>query len=159
MGDRIAIMDAGRVLQVGEYRELYDRPANTFVAGFLGTPAMNLFDGVIEGSGVRALNGSLSLTPSQQNSVTPTQQVTVGIRPEHVQPSPTPTWITATIELVERIPSERSQLCYFDVNGQRLVMRAPQEPVLEAGQTLHLHAGPEQVTLFNKTTSRLISPW
>src|SRR5436190_9716660 len=51
IADRIAVMRAGRVEQVGRFRDLYDTPANTFVAGFLGTPPMSLLDGVIDGSG------------------------------------------------------------------------------------------------------------
>ncbi|NJM41910.1 MAG: ABC transporter ATP-binding protein [Anaerolineae bacterium] len=156
MGDRIAIMDAGRVLQVGDYRELYDQPANTFVAGFLGAPAANLFDGVIEGDGLRALGGLLPLSPSQHHSITASQPVTLGIRPEHLKPSPNPAWITAQIDIVERLPSERAQLCYFDVKGQRLVMRAPQEPVWEAGQMVNLSAVAQHVLMFDKVTGQRV---
>ena len=154
MGDRIAIMDAGRVLQVGEYREVYAQPANTFVAGFLGTPAANLFDGVIESNGMRALGGWLALTPAQLHSTVASQQVTVGIRPEHIALSSTPAWVTARIELVERIPSERVQLCYFEINGQHLVLRASQGPALQAGQTVHLNVEASHIMLFDKTSGQ-----
>jgi ABC-type sugar transport system ATPase subunit len=154
MGDRIAIMDAGRVLQVGEYRELYDQPANTFVAGFLGVPAANLFDGLIEGNSIRALGGLLPLPPQQHYSITTSQPMTIGLRPEHLRPSPTPAWLTAQIELVERLPSERAQLCYFTVQGQRLVMRAPLEPIFEFGQTIHLNVKAEHVMRFDKESGR-----
>jgi ABC-type sugar transport system ATPase subunit len=156
MGDRIAIMDAGRVLQVGTYRELYDQPANTFVAGFLGAPAANLFDGLIEGNSIRALGGLLPLPPSPHHTFTPSQLLTLGIRPEHLQPSPTPAWLTAQIEIVERLPSERSQLCCFDVQGQRLVMRAPQEPVWEVGQMVNLSATAQHVLIFDKVTGQRV---
>ena len=49
MADRIAVMNEGRIEQLGEPLELYDRPANLFVAQFIGSPAMNVFDGVFEG--------------------------------------------------------------------------------------------------------------
>jgi ABC-type sugar transport system ATPase subunit len=80
MGDRIAVMSDGRLEQVGTPEELYERPANRFVAGFIGSPAMSFFDAVgrVEAGGVRLVGDDVDvLLPAG-----PTGAVTVGVRPE-----------------------------------------------------------------------------
>jgi multiple sugar transport system ATP-binding protein len=79
MADRIVVMRAGRVEQAGPPLELYDRPANTFVAGFIGSPAMNLLPGVADDGRVALDEGSTLAT-----SFTHRGAVTYGIRPEHM---------------------------------------------------------------------------
>lgn len=80
MADRVAIMANGALHQVGTPEEVYDRPANTFVAGFIGTPPMNLMDGVATSGGVRVAGAMLSAAHDLADGV----KVTVGIRPEHL---------------------------------------------------------------------------
>jgi multiple sugar transport system ATP-binding protein len=75
MADRIVVLEAGRIRQVGSPRDLYETPANTFVAGFLGSPRINLLPGSVLRSGV-ADSGALLLAP---------EVTEVGIRPEHVR--------------------------------------------------------------------------
>jgi multiple sugar transport system ATP-binding protein len=80
MADRIVVMRAGRLEQVGPPLELYDRPANAFVAGFIGSPAMNLLPGFAEGGQVRlGPNLTLPLELSAEGSIL------FGIRPEHLE--------------------------------------------------------------------------
>src|SRR5688572_20246105 len=84
MGHRIAIMNAGRVQQVGTPLEVYERPVNLFVANFIGTPAMNLFEGRVgEGGTLEALGTSLVL-PAALSGSAAGRRVTAGIRPENV---------------------------------------------------------------------------
>jgi ABC-type sugar transport system ATPase subunit len=151
IGDRIAVMDQGRVLQAGEYHAVYDHPANTFVAGFLGQPPMNLFDGVVADNGVRALGGWLAVGDDVRARLTSGQAIVVGLRPEHLHPNPphVQPWLRAQLEWVERLPSERAQLCYCELNGQRLVMRVPSEPIFEVGDRVGLHVDPTHVHLFD----------
>jgi multiple sugar transport system ATP-binding protein len=80
MGDRIAVLRDGELQQVGPPGEVYDRPANLFVAGFIGSPPMNLARGVVEGSTLRLGSSSLSLNGAQPGA----GEVIVGIRPEDV---------------------------------------------------------------------------
>ncbi|MES2432833.1 MAG: sn-glycerol-3-phosphate ABC transporter ATP-binding protein UgpC [Pseudomonadota bacterium] len=80
MADRIVVMRAGRLEQAGPPLELYDRPANSFVAGFIGSPAMNLLDGVAEGGQVRLASGQVLSVQSQAAGA-----VLYGIRPEHLE--------------------------------------------------------------------------
>jgi ABC-type sugar transport system ATPase subunit len=132
MGDRLAIMDRGRVLQVGTYRDVYDHPVNTFVAGFLGLPPMNLFDGVIDGATVVVQGAQMPLPERVLRHVVNGQQVIAGIRPEAIRvcqegepPPPHAGALTVTFEHVERLPSDRIQLLYTETAGRRLVVRAP----------------------------------
>ena len=81
MADRIAVMNEGRIEQLGEPLELYDRPTNLFVAQFIGSPAMNVFEGVFRNSHVEALGARWPVIPKAAEG----QRVTYGIRPEHVE--------------------------------------------------------------------------
>src|SRR4051812_16526610 len=80
MAQRIAVMNDGRIEQLGEPLELYDRPANLFVAQFIGSPAMNVFDGVVRGGGVDAIGGRWPAPGGFEG-----QKVKYGIRPEHLE--------------------------------------------------------------------------
>jgi multiple sugar transport system ATP-binding protein len=88
MGDRIVIMDRGQICQVGSPLDVYDRPANRFVAGFIGSPPMNFFEGQIEVNGGEpkvALAGGLKLPlPRADLASSPSRDVVFGIRPEHI---------------------------------------------------------------------------
>jgi multiple sugar transport system ATP-binding protein len=79
MADRIAVMNEGRIEQLGEPLELYDRPANLFVAQFIGSPAMNVFDGTVANGSVAALGARWPSRGGQEG-----QKVKYGIRPEHL---------------------------------------------------------------------------
>ena len=81
MGDRIAVLKDGLLQQVGTPRELYERPSNVFVAGFIGSPAMNLFTTDIDGDGVRFGSATVPLSRATLSKAT-SQTITAGIRPE-----------------------------------------------------------------------------
>ena len=85
MADRIVVMNAGRIEQVGSPLELYDRPANRFVAGFLGSPSMSFIPGVIEhGEGsARLRTPDGTCLPVGRTGAAPGQAAEIGIRPEH----------------------------------------------------------------------------
>jgi multiple sugar transport system ATP-binding protein len=100
MGDQIVVMNAGRIEQTGAPLALYDRPANLFVAGFIGSPAMNLLPGRVEGGAFRTDGGAvLPLPPGAPASAT-----TYGIRPEHLLLGDD--GVEATIVVVEPTGSE-----------------------------------------------------
>ncbi len=92
LGDRIVIMKDGRVQQIGTPQEVFDHPANLFVAGFIGTPQMNFYDGELVKDGetykVKYQDAEIELSEEKQqnlkdNNVQP-QKVTIGVRPEHI---------------------------------------------------------------------------
>lgn len=86
MADRIVVMHEGVVQQFGTPLELYDQPNNRFVAGFIGSPAMNLIEGVVEGEvSLRTKDGDcLSLPPSTLAGLPKGKRITLGFRPEHL---------------------------------------------------------------------------
>jgi multiple sugar transport system ATP-binding protein len=117
LGDRVAVMRAGLLQQVASPRELYDSPVNLFVAGFIGSPAMNFFAGRIEGDTVHTPMGEVPLHDKvrralESRSGGPTRDVIVGVRPEDFEdanfaPDGHDGWtFEAPIELTESMGSE-----------------------------------------------------
>ncbi|MFV3076388.1 ABC transporter ATP-binding protein [Niveispirillum fermenti] len=118
LASRIVVLNAGRIEQVGAPIELYRNPANLFVAGFIGSPQMNLMRGTVEAAdmdGVTVrLNGGALRIPRRNPAIAPGAKVTVGIRPEHFRVGEPPAdpkqeqvaEFDAVIDLVERLGSE-----------------------------------------------------
>jgi len=103
MADKIVVMQGGRIEQTGSPLELYDRPANTFVAGFIGSPAMNLTPGVVTRGTVELGSGArLALPPGL--AVADGREVTYGIRPEHLRVGDA--GFSGTVAVVEPTGSE-----------------------------------------------------
>jgi multiple sugar transport system ATP-binding protein len=112
MADRIAVMNDGRVEQLGAPLELYDRPANLFVAQFIGSPAMNVIAGTLRGSGAETAvdaAGSRWPVPAQVHG-RDGQAVHYGIRPGDIHLSPTAQGIPATVIVVEPTGAETELL-------------------------------------------------
>lgn len=84
MADKIVVMNGGRVEQIGAPLELYDRPANLFVAGFIGSPAMNLIEGRVEGGSFRSPDGTAWPLPHAGGAPSGMPMI-YGIRPEHLR--------------------------------------------------------------------------
>jgi multiple sugar transport system ATP-binding protein len=103
MADKIVVMQGGRIEQVGDPLELYDRPANTFVAGFIGSPAMNMLPGVVRGGAVELDDGTRLPLPAGLQ-VADEREVTYGVRPEHL--SAGGEGIAGTVAVVEPTGSE-----------------------------------------------------
>jgi len=114
MADRIAVMNEGRIEQLGEPLELYDRPANLFVAQFIGSPAMNVFDGVFQNDSVTAIGAQWPASARAAEG----QKVKYGIRPEHLEIASD--GIPAVIEVVEPMGAETELL--VKVQEQPLVV-------------------------------------
>ena len=102
MADRIVVMQGGRIEQVGAPLELYDRPANTFVAAFIGSPSMNLIDGRIVAGRVEVAGASLPLPPGV--TADEGRDVVYGMRPEHL--SEASEGLSGTVAVVEPTGSE-----------------------------------------------------
>ncbi|MEO8202795.1 MAG: TOBE domain-containing protein, partial [Betaproteobacteria bacterium] len=83
MADKIVVMHAGRTEQIGSPLELYDNPANLFVAGFIGSPAMNFLPGRVAAGGIEVAPG-ISLPSPAASWAEPGREVIVGVRPEHL---------------------------------------------------------------------------
>src|SRR4051812_2004316 len=130
LGDRVAVMRAGILQQVDAPRALYDDPRNIFVAGFIGSPAMNFFTGVIEGDTIRSPMGAIPLSDRLRRSLeshgTGQRQVIIGVRPEDFEdaqfaPEGHSGWeFDAPIELTESMGAEIYAHFDFDQGDQRL---------------------------------------
>ena len=141
MADRIAVMNEGRIEQLGEPLELYDRPTNRFVAQFIGSPAMNVFEGVYSNGMVQALGAYWPCEVKAQEG----QRVAYGIRPEHLTLKEG--GITAQIEVVEPMGAETEIL--VKVGGQNLTMMTHGRSSVGPGDRVFLAPQPAQVHLFD----------
>jgi multiple sugar transport system ATP-binding protein len=111
LGDRIVVMDRGEVQQVGAPLQLYHRPANMFVAGFIGSPRMNFLDVEVAGvgpAGVTVTNADLppTLIPVRAEGLVVGDRGTLGLRPEDLLPRGGDVQLRGTVELVERLGRE-----------------------------------------------------
>ena len=154
LGHRIALLDAGRLQQCGPPLELYERPANRFVAGFLGSPAMNFFpavagaDGALVGPGYRFV---LSAAARASSRVEPGAAVTVGIRPEHLArvhdpAAPAAGFVEGEVDLVEPLGS--TVVVYLRVGDLRVATLAGGAGPPAVGERLRLVPEPEKLHLF-----------
>ena len=125
MADRIVVMRDGRVEQIGAPLELYDRPANTFVAGFIGSPAMNMLKGVVRSGNVEFDGGSrLPLSHARTPfDVAEGKPVLFGIRPEHMVVGESPASIRGTVNVIEPTGADTQVTCDFAGNHMIVVLR------------------------------------
>src|SRR5438128_3514750 len=146
LAQRMIVMNAGRAEQVGTPMQVYSNPATTFVAGFIGSPAMNFLEGKSEGGGKIALDGSGSVTVP--NKLDPGRRVTVGIRPEHLMPSkPSEANFVGSVEVIEALGADT--LVHVAVAGRSVIARLPQGSAAEVGEPIAPAAAPDRVYLFD----------
>jgi multiple sugar transport system ATP-binding protein len=154
LGDRIVVLDKGRVQQIAPPMTLYDQPRNTFVASFIGSPAMNLVPGEIvreAGSVFQPVGGGWVMKITSNGPGAPAGKVILGIRPEDLRlGQPAGNGIPATVELPELLGSE---LLLHTRAGEhpitvRLEARKPPEP----GTVVSLEADPARIHLFDAST-------
>ncbi|WP_024800318.1 ABC transporter ATP-binding protein [Nocardia sp. BMG51109] len=152
MGDRVAVLRDGRLQQFASPAELYDRPVNTFVAGFIGSPAMNLVTAPVAAEGVRIGNSVLELERDQISLLRreKLETVTVGVRPEQLEIADT--GVSATVELVESLGSE-SFVHTATEPDVRLVVRCPGRAPVALAEAVRLRKRADStVHLFHPDT-------
>jgi multiple sugar transport system ATP-binding protein len=155
MATRIAVLNNGHLEQIGTPAEVYDRPATAFVAGFLGSPAMNLLDAVIDTVDRTVVVEADGIGGALWDGVTPAADVTLGVRPEHLRiddGSMTVRGITAhaTVTTVENLGSE--EIIYCTVGTRQLAVRTSRTDTIFVGQAVTLSASLEHVHLFDRAT-------
>lgn len=147
MGDRVAVLKDGLLQQVAPPRELYDDPVNTFVAGFLGSPGMNLLTVPRSEEGADLGGATVPVPRTVESGAT----VTVGLRPEalSVVPAAAPGAARGTVALIEELGAEA--LVYVVVDGQDkpVVARADRATKLGAGEEVGLVPAAEQALFFD----------
>jgi multiple sugar transport system ATP-binding protein len=154
MADRIAVMRDGVIEQLGSPHEVFTRPANVFVAGFIGTPQMNLIEGdllrVEEGCAVMAVAGrETRLAIDAAVARLESSKVTIGIRPRAFVPvdQPAADTLTAVAELIEPMGAETLVHARGE-GGQEIRVVLPRERRLGVGETMHLRCDPRQTHIF-----------
>ena len=161
LGDRIVIMKDGYIQQIGTPQEVFNHPANLFVAGFIGMPVMNFFDAklVREGSQYFVEVGGYrqELAPEKEerlfNNDVQSQDITLGVRPEHTDVSDT--GVAATVEVAEMMGS--SVHLHVNADGHDVIIIVPTVDMkgnYEMGDTVHFSFTGKVAHVFSKETDR-----
>jgi multiple sugar transport system ATP-binding protein len=153
LGDRIAVFNGGRVEQVGAPLTLYQRPANRFVAGFLGSPRMNFVEGLAAdtGTGLHLQVHGAGAVPLPTGAAAPGESLTLGVRPEHLALCREGEGWAARIDLVEHLGD--ALIVHASLRGdghEPLALRlAPGHAELAVGQSVGLRPDPQHLLLFD----------
>ncbi len=168
MGDRIAILNNGRLQQIGTPLECYHQPSNRFVAGFIGSPSMNFFSTTREQD--RLINDSFEYELSEETLSTlegAPDQLTLGIRPEHIELSDgsQPNAIVTQVDVVE--PMGEVTYAYIQIGDETYTLSVDGETRIDAGDDVTVHFPEEKIHLFdsrsgdaikNSTSTDLVEP-
>ncbi|KKC35313.1 glycerol-3-phosphate ABC transporter ATP-binding protein [Devosia epidermidihirudinis] len=154
LADRLIIMNAGVVEQVGKPSEVYNRPASLFVADFIGSPAMNLVRGFFADDGYfrHGKGGMIHLPTIAPNLLS--KEVSVGVRPENVRrvPAGTKGAINAVVDYIEELGASR--LIYADVDGSRIVAVDSANDALGTGMPVHFAFDTADLHVFSNDDGR-----
>jgi multiple sugar transport system ATP-binding protein len=155
MADRIVVMNAGRIEQIGTPLQLYDTPANLFVADFIGSPSMNVIRGVLGGDGDGAFvalpDGARLPVPGLASGRTG-QQVFFGVRPEHTALAADDTGVAVEVEVVE--PTGANIQVYTKLAATPFCAIFTERHDFQPGQTIRLHFPQDKIHLFDAETGQ-----
>ena len=151
MADKIVVMQSGRIEQVGAPLELYDRPANVFVASFIGSPAMNLIDGKVSGGMVDVAGARLALPPG--STAQDGQEVVYGIRPETFRAATE--GLTGSIAVVEPTGSETHVV--VRMQGREVTAVFRDRVSFRPGESITLAPDASQSHIFDKTSGQRLA--
>lgn len=165
MGDRIVVMKDGFVNQIDNPMDLYNYPVNKFVAGFIGSPAMNFIDGkIISESGIFFLSSDESLKIPLLKKQTEklkeyiNKEVTIGIRPENISISENDNEnqfeIKTTLDVVE--PMGNETIVYFNLSNNQIIARVQSEERLGTNSNYYLYINLEKLHLFETNSENTI---
>ncbi|MCQ0986305.1 ABC transporter ATP-binding protein [Jiella marina] len=160
LATRIAVMREGQVEQIGTPREIYDNPASIYVAGFMGSPPMNLVEGRISDDGTRfqAEGGGCDF-PTPANAIgglTPGRTVIAGFRPEQLFPTPPAEAkaVTMEVEVVEATGAET--LVIGHIGEQTIIASVKPDQAPEPGETVRLNFAPGNIRWFDPESGRAL---
>jgi ABC-type sugar transport system ATPase subunit len=162
MGDRIAVMRAGKIVQIGPFRELYEDPHDSFVAGFLGDPPISLLRCRYRAATDRLeADGSLAIAlPDASRLLEDGQDVLLGVRPEHVALA-TPgeegaMW--GRVSHCEPRINDRTKIVYFDIASQRGAAKLAYDTPVRMGEPIAFRVSSSGLLLFDAQTHRRLYP-
>jgi multiple sugar transport system ATP-binding protein len=145
LGSRIAVMKGGVLQQLGTPDEIYNRPANTYVATFIGSPTMNLIEGRAESGQFAVAGATLALTPSENQG----KAVLLGLRPEHIRLSDQAEW-RGSVFLVE--PTGADTYVVVDTPAGKVTVRAAPQTQVRPGDAVGLEIQADHVTWFDRAS-------
>jgi len=162
LGDRIAVMEGGQILQYDTPLNVYDKPANLFIGGFIGNPPMNFLDGEIrtEDGQVIVQTGGGEIYPSPEARATLRQlkgrSVLVGIRAENIEtlPAPADDTLQATVLVVEPLGSHN--LITMQLGPERIKVNTEADFKAQPGQTLWLRLNADMIRWIDKASGRAL---
>jgi len=155
MGDRIAVMREGVLQQVGSPQELHDRPVNLFVAGFIGSPAMNFFPATVTSAGGESIADAGFAKVPLNGSGKGARELIVGIRPEDIGISSEGRLPVSTkVEVVEYLGNELQ--LHLRAGERTFIARVPADTRTEPGADLRVGFDPRRLHFFDGTTEQAI---
>jgi len=156
LADRLIIMNAGRVEQVGRPIDVYNNPASRFVADFIGSPAMNLLEGEFDAEGLFVHAGGRIRVDALNGQRVPGRKVVLGVRPEAVRRADAGAVgaIPAVVDYVEELGASR--LIHADVNGSRLIALDTESTEIASGTPVHFALGEDALHIFSAEDGRRI---
>jgi ABC-type sugar transport system ATPase subunit len=161
LADRIVVLRSGRIEQVGAPLDLYNRPANLFVAGFIGSPRMNLLPATVltaEGADLLLRIGTVELVvPQAAAALAAGAAVTVGIRPEHIAVAPERDALDVTVDLVEHLGGE-TFVYAAATDLPQITLRCDGQTPLSRGDATSVRFSPEHLHLFDATGAAIARP-
>lgn len=148
MADRIVVMNSGNIEQIGSPMELYDAPQSLFVAGFIGSPAMNFLTGNVNpDKGVFVSEGGTSIELDGARALS-REKIVLGVRPEHVMlGNAGPITLKGTVSLVE--PTGADTLLSIDLGTDSILVFLRQRTDLKRGEHVDLSVDPGNLHLFD----------
>jgi len=157
MGDRIAVLKDGILQQVGTPRDLYERPANKFVAGFIGSPAMNLLPSSVSGSGVEF--GNIVAAVDKATLANAKGEITIGIRPEDLTISKDGKGLSVTVDVVEELGADGYLYGTAQINGTDapIVVRVDGRNHPLRGDTITVVPAPSHLHVFDSASGERLS--
>ena len=155
LAHRMIVMNAGRAEQIGTPMEVYQNPASVFVAGFIGSPAMNFLAGKAEADGRVTLDGGGTIMAGANLGAG--RKITVGVRPEHFTPcAPSAANVVGSVEMIEVLGADT--LIHIAFAGGTIIARLPHGAPATVGEPIALAASPGRVYLFDADTgARLVA--
>jgi len=158
MGDRIAVLKDGVLQQVGTPRDLYEAPQNVFVAGFIGSPAMNLFDADVVDGGLK-FGTAVAAVDRETLGGTSAKKVTIGVRPEDVKVSNTGEGLPVDVDVVEELGADGYLYGHTEIDGNRvdIVARVDGRSHPNAGDKVFITPEPNHIHVFDTESGLRLS--
>ena len=153
LGHRVAVLKDGRLQQFDAPRALYEHPANMFVAGFIGSPAMNFVDAAVGSNGAASFGGATVELPGRSAE----RRLVLGVRPESLELAPE--GVSAAVEVVEELGADAYMFCIADVNGKstKFVARIDARQLPARGDRVTLRPRPGEIHVFDAETGERLS--